>query len=361
MRPDLAVAWCRVTSRPTPADIAFDDAPVAHVEHTPNTPTIDALVELANAEFARADRGWTAADTLKNVVLTVTAPDGTTSALVVGLPGDRAVDLKRLEAVLHPSVPTPMEEAEFAKHPTLVKGYIGPQVLGESAASGIHYLVDPRVATGTRWITGASEPGRHVFDLVVGRDFIPDGTIEAAEVLEGDPCPICGNPLAQARGIEIGHIFQLGRKFATALDLKVLDRNGKLVTVTMGCYGIGVSRAVAAIAEQHCDATGLVWPRSVSPADVHIVIAGKDEAIAAAGNALAAELDGAGVSVLLDDRTVSPGVKFNDSELIGVPTILVVGKALAEGFVELKDRRSGQRERVAFGDVVAHLVALVRG
>ncbi len=340
-----------------PPAISYDDAPTAHVENTPDTPTIDSLVAHANEHLPRADRDWTAADTLKNVVLSVREPDGSSYALVVGVPGDRDVDMKRLEAVLFPGTPEAMGEPEFAAHPALVRGYIGPQALGESSDSGIRYLVDPRVVEGTRWITGANLSGRHVFDLVMGRDFTPDGVIEAAEVLAGDACPNCGSALEMARGIEIGHIFQLGRKFATALDLKVLDENGKQVVVTMGSYGIGVSRAVAAIAEQSYDAKGLCWPREVAPADVHLVAAGKDDAVFAAAETLANGLVSQGLRVILDDRRgVSPGVKFNDSELLGVPTIVVVGKGLADGVVEVKDRRSGERTDVAVTDAVAELV-----
>ena len=349
---------------PVPAPVPLDGLPAAHVEDTPGTPTIESLVDLANSrpDLARADRPWHGGDTLKNVVLMVTAPDGTSTPLAIGLPGDREVDLKRLEAVLQPSVARPFEEADFAALPALVKGYIGPGALGESNASGVRYLVDPRVVEGTRWITGANEPGRHVFELVAGRDFVADGVIDVAEVREGDACPVCGSGLVLARGIEIGHIFQLGRKYAEALGLRVLDEKGDLVTVTMGSYGIGVSRAVAAIAEQSHDDKGLIWPREVAPADVHIVATGKADEPFEAAEALAAELDGAGVRVLLDDRRgVSPGVKFNDSELLGVPTIVVVGKRLADGFVEVKDRRSGERDDVPVSEVAARLVTLVRG
>ena len=349
---------------PVPAPVPLDGLPAAHVEDTPGTPTIESLVDLANSrpDLARADRPWHGGDTLKNVVLMVTAPDGTSTPLAIGLPGDREVDLKRLEAVLQPSVARPFEEADFAAVPALVKGYIGPGALGESNASGIRYLVDPRVVEGTRWITGANEPGRHVFELVAGRDFVADGVIDVAEVREGDACRVCGSGLVLARGIEIGHIFQLGRKYAEALGLRVLDEKGDLVTVTMGSYGIGVSRAVAAIAEQSHDDKGLIWPREVAPADVHIVATGKADEPFEAAEALAAELDGAGVRVLLDDRRgVSPGVKFNDSELLGVPTIVVVGKRLADGFVEVKDRRSGERDDVPVSEVAARLVTLVRG
>ena len=343
---------------PVPDAIALEGLPTAHVEETPDTPTIETLVAHANAHQPRDDRAWEAADTLKNVVLTVTRPDGTTYPLAIGLAGDREVDMKRLEAVLVPDVPAPMDEAEFARHPALVKGYIGPGALGEEGTSGIRYLVDPRVVEGTRWITGANEPGKHVFELVLGRDFTADGTIEAAEVLPGDVCPNCGSLLELARGIEIGHIFQLGRKYAEALDLQVLDVNGKLVTVTMGSYGIGVSRAVAAIAEQSFDELGLCWPREVAPADVHLVATGKDDAVFAHAEALALELEARGLRIILDDRRgASPGVKFKDSELIGVPTIVVVGKGLADGVIEIKDRTTGERDTVAVAEAVDRIVA----
>ena len=347
---------------PAPAAQDVSAAPAAHVEHTPATPTIDSLVALSNdrADLARADRPWTAADTLKNVVFMVTQPDGESSPLAVGLPGNRDVDMKRLEAVLHPAVARPFEESDFTKFPGLVKGYIGPQALG--TAHGIRYLVDPRVVDGSRWITGANESGRHVYELTMGRDFTVDGTIEVAEVLEGDTCPSCASTLEIARGIEIGHIFQLGRKYAEALGLKVLDENGELITVTMGSYGIGVSRAVAAIAEQSHDDKGVIWPREVSPADVHLIATGKGDEQFDAAEVLAAELQAAGVRVLYDDRRgVSPGVKFNDAELLGIPTIVVVGKRLAEGFIEVRDRRTGEREDVATTEVLGALISVVRG
>jgi prolyl-tRNA synthetase len=255
----------------------------------------------------------------------------------------------------------------MAKHPALVKGYIGPAVLGEKNESGIRFLVDPRVVEGTRWVTGANVSGSHVIDLVAGRDFSPDGTVEAANVRDGDPCPLCGieggdgGTLESARGIEMGHIFQLGRKYADALDLQVLDENGKLVTVTMGSYGIGPSRAVAAIAEGTLDEMGLCWPRNVAPADVHLVATGKDESVFAAAERIVHELDKQGIEVLYDDRPkVSPGVKFKDAEIIGVPTIVVVGRNLAEGTVEVRDRRTGHRDEVPVDAVVDHVVRAVR-
>ena len=346
---------------PAPAAPDYSSVPAAHAEQTPDTPTIASLVELSNerADLARADRPWTAADTLKNIVLMVKGPGGVETALAVGLPGDREVDLKRLEAVLQPGVPRPFEEPDFTKYPTLMKGYIGPGALGEANSSGIKYLVDPRVVTGTRWITGADVSGSHVYDLVAGRDFIPDGVIEVAEVLTGDSCPECGQGLEIARGIEIGHIFQLGRKYAQALGLKVLNERGELVTVTMGSYGIGVSRAVAAVAEQSHDDKGLIWPREVAPADIHLIATGKEDAPFAVAEVLAGQLEAAGLRVLYDDRRgVSPGVKFNDSELIGVPTIVIVGKRLVEGFIEVKDRRTGERTDISLADAVPALLTV---
>ena len=331
---------------PVPDAIGFDDAPAAHVEDTPDTPTIETLVAISNERFPRADRPWTAADTLKNVVVKLRHPDGSTEPLVIGVPGDREVDTKRLEANVSPAEVEAFEEADFAKYPALVKGYIGPGVLGSENTSGIRYLLDPRIVVGTRWITGANEPGRHVYDLVAGRDFAGDGTIEAAQVREGDPAPDGSGPLTLARGIEMGHIFQLGRKYADALGLQVLDANGKLVTVTMGSYGIGVSRAVAAVAENSHDDRGLIWPRELAPADVHLVTAGKSEEIVGTGERLAAELAAAGLEVLFDDRNVSPGIKFADAELLGVPTIVVVGRGVASGVVEVRDRVTGNKAEV---------------
>ncbi|HET7066058.1 MAG TPA: proline--tRNA ligase [Nocardioides sp.] len=358
---DYAANVEAVQVRP-PAPLAYDDAPEAHAEQTPDTPTIDSLVALLNQKYPRDDRPWTAGDTLKSVLMVLKHPDGTREPIAIGLPGDRDVDQKRLEGRLEPIEVEPMDEEQIATYPTIVKGYMGPGVLGEKNSSGIRFLVDPRVVEGTRWVTGADAPGQHVLDLVVGRDFTPDGTIEAAEVWDGDPCPNCDDgTLVSARGIEMGHIFALGRKYADALGLQVLDEHGKLVTVTMGSYGIGPSRAVAAIAEGTLDELGLCWPRNVAPADVHLVATGKDEAIFAAADRIATELAGDGVTVLYDDRPkVSPGVKFKDAEIIGVPTIVVVGRNLADGTVEVRDRKTGDREDVPADEVVNHVVRVVR-
>jgi len=339
----------------------FSKLPPAKVHDTPNTPTIDSLVEFSNAtDELKIDRPWRAADTLKNVIVKLTDQSGESRALAIGIPGDREVDMRRLEALVYPATVTPFGDEDFAKHPKLVKGYIGPEQLGKNSASKIEYLVDPRVAVGTAWITGANIAGKHVFHLVMGRDFQADGNIDVAEVLVGDDCLVpSGKVLELARGIEVGHIFQLGRKYAQALDLKVLNENGEQVVVTMGSYGIGVTRAVAVIAEQHHDEKGLRWPRSVTPVDVHLVIAGKDQSLFDGATNLANELNAAGLSVIIDDRVgVSVGVKFNDAELMGIPTIIVIGKKFIEGLVELRDRFADQAEDVAIAEVVTKVKQL---
>jgi prolyl-tRNA synthetase len=341
---------------PAPEAQPIEGRPEAQVHHTPGTPTIATLVDFLNG--ANLGRTFTAADTLKNVLVKVREPGAAEATLLaVGVPGDREVDMKRLEAAVHPADVSLLEESDFAANPFLVKGYIGP---GALAANGVRYLVDPRVVTGTAWVTGADKADHHVVDLVCGRDFTPDGTIEAAEVREGDAAPDGTGTLVTARGIEIGHIFQLGRKFTNAFGVDALGQDGKPIRITMGSYGIGVSRLVAVVAEQYCDQLGLVWPRAIAPADVHMVIAGKDETVRAGGERLATELDAAGVRVMLDDRTASPGVKFADAELIGVPTILVVGRGLANGVVEVKDRATGERVEIPVDKVVEHLTELVR-
>jgi prolyl-tRNA synthetase len=341
---------------------SYEKLTPAEVLDTPGTPTIESLVAVANQKHPRPDgRAWTAADTLKNVVLALTNVDGTRDIVVVGVPGDRGVDLKRAEVAFAPAEVEPATDADFAKHPGLVKGYIGPwspdgAVLGEKSATGIRYLLDPRVSDGSGWVTGANVDGKHVFGLVAGRDFHGDGVVEVAEVLAGDPAPDGSGPVELARGMEIGHVFQLGRKYAEALGLKVLDENGKLVTVTMGSYGIGVTRILAIIAEENNDENGLIWPASVAPFDVHVIATGKDAAVFEAAESVVAEIEATGRDVLFDDRPkVSPGVKFGDAELIGVPVIVIAGRGIADGVVELWDRRTGERTQVPIAEIASRL------
>ena len=333
-----------MTTKVAPADASGVAA--LEVFDSPNTPTIDSLVDLLNAKFGG---GYVGASTLKNVMLMADE-----TAISVLVPGDREVDLKRLQANM-PGVNELriFEEPDFAKFPGLVKGYIGPQ---DAKKNGVTVYADPRIAPGTSWVTGANAKDKHALNVVNGRDFEVDHYIEAVVVREGDSCPSCDTAVVIDRAIEIGHIFQLGRKYADALNLTVLDQNGKSQVVTMGSYGIGVSRAVAAIAEQTHDEIGLSWPIEVAPAKVHVVVAGKDESLFEAAEKIAADLEGRGISVMLDDRRgTSPGVKFKDAELIGIPMIVVVGKALEQGNVEVRVRKSGEKSEVAVGSAVEEI------
>ena len=339
-----------VTARPDA--LPTDGLPEPVVHDTGNTPTIARLVAWANE--ADLGRTVTAADTLKNVLVKIRRPGEDWELLAIGLPGDREIDDKRLSAALEPAEYALLDDQDFARHPFLVKGYIGPKALRDNK---VRYLVDPRVVDGTSWITGADERGRHVVGLVAGRDFTAEGTIEAAEVREGDPSPDGAGPLVMARGIEVGHIFQLGRKYTDAFTVDVLGEDGKPVRLIMGSYGLGVSRLVAVVAEQHCDELGLRWPSAIAPFDVHLVMANKDPEARSGAAGLAADLDGLGLEVLLDDRQASPGVKFKDAELLGVPWIIVVGRGWADGVVELRNRFTGQTRELAAGTSLASDVA----
>ena len=335
---------------PTPPSGSPGEHPPAEVLDTPDTPTIESLVDTVNALGAGGRTDWTAADTLKNVVVKVRQPGAEVDQVVViGVPGDREVDLKRLAANLEPARVAIFEAMDFAARPDLVRGYIGPQVL---AKLSIRYLVDPRVVPGTAWVTGANEPDRHAINVVCGRDFTPDGTLEAAEVRAGDACPTCGSGLTIRRGIEIGHVFQLGRRYANVLGLTAPGADGTPVTITMGSYGVGISRLVATIAEQHADDRGLVWPAACAPVDVHLVATGPGEQTRTALD-LGAALAARGLRVLVDDRpSTSAGVKFTDAELIGIPRIIVVGRRLTDGYVELRERASGSRSDVPVENIV---------
>ena len=362
-----------ITPAPEPVDASAE--PPARVVDTPDAPTIEALVDLCNERYPRSDgRAWTAADTLKNVVVTLTRPGGSKELLIVGLPGDREIDMRRLEAAVAPAEVEMAVDEDFDGHPELVRGYIGPTAIGpnspdrrvetdqdgrERLAGSVRYLLDPRVVDGTSWVTGANAMRKHVLHLVKGRDFTADGTIEAAEIRAGDPAPDGSGPLELARGIEIGHIFALGRKYSEALGLSVLDENGKARVVTMGSYGIGVSRVMAALAEANHDEHGLAWPIGVAPYHVEILATGRDDAVFTAAASLGEALDAAGFEVLYDDRRrVSAGVKFADAELLGMPYIVVVGRDLArEGTVEIRDRRSGKRSSVPVTDAAGRVAA----
>jgi len=328
----------------------FDAPPPIEVLDTPNTPTIDSLVEVMNSKY---QANITAANTLKNILLIA---DG--EAICVLVPGDREVDLKRLQANLAGVQELRLfDDDDFAKRKDFVKGYVGPQ---DAKRFGITLYADPRIQPGSNWITGANQLNKHARYVTEGRDFTIDKYVEAAEVRAGDLCPRCDTPVVIDRAIEIGHIFQLGRKYAQSLDLTVLDKDGKPVVVTMGSYGIGISRAVAAIAEQTHDELGLRWPREVAPADVHIVATGKEDAPFNKALELAQELEDAGVRTLVDDRRdPSAGVKFKDAELIGIPVVVVVGKGLANGVIEVRNRWNNEKNEVPVERAHSEILAVV--
>ena len=358
-------AWnVEALSTPELPEIDASATPAASKEATPDAKTIDNMIERANADHPRTDgREWQASDILKNVVITVKHPEDEEhdepwrEVIVVGVPGDRTVDMKRLEAQFAPAELEEATEEDLKQHPELVPGYIGPMVLGPQAeAAGVknpvRYLVDAHVVKGSAWFTGADENEVDYYNLVYGRDFKADGVVEAVEVRHGDMSPDGSGPLSFERGVEIGQVFQLGLKYSKALDLKVLDQNGKTVPVWMGSYGIGVSRVMACIAETHHDEKGLAWPAVIAPAQVHVVATGKDAAAFEAAEQLIGELEAKGIEVIFDDRKkVSPGVKFKDAELIGVPIIAVAGRdTVNNGTIEVRDRNGENAEAVPVAD-----------
>ena len=350
-----------------PAERPIEGQPEAQVHDTPASETIAALVEWAHGQGVLIDgRPAEAADTLKCMMVKITDPrqldeDGEPvgpQLAGVLIPGDRALDEKRLEASLEPATFELASEEDFANNDFLVKGYVGPRAL---AANGVKLYADPRVVNGSSWITGADEVQKHVVGLVAGRDFEVDEFIEAAEIKEGDPSPSGNGTVQLARGIELGHIFQLGRKYTEAFDVQILDENGKRAVPTMGSYGIGITRMLAVIAEQTHDDKGLVWPKEIAPYQVHLAVANKDAAAMEAGERLVGEFEAAGIDVLVDDRPkVSPGVKFKDAELLGMPFIVILGRAFADGIIELRIRGSETLE-VPADQIVEKVAELVRG
>lgn len=371
-------AWnVEALTTPEVPEVDCSAMPAAEKRPTPDAGSIEAMVAFANANHPRQDgREWQASDILKNVVVAIKHAEDETheqpwrELVVVGVPGDRTVDMKRLEAQFAPSEIEEATEDDLKAHPELVRGYIGPMGVGPQARDGkkaadaaesgdtLRYLIDAHVARGSAWFTGADEDGVDYYDLVYGRDFEADGTVEAVEVRHGDMSPDGSGPLSFERGVEIGQVFQLGLKYSEALDLKVLDQNGKTVPVWMGCYGIGVSRVLACIAETHHDEAGLAWPKNIAPAQVHVVATGKDEKAFAGAEQLVADLEARGVEVIYDDRKkVSPGVKFKDAELVGVPLIAVVGRDFANnGTIEIRDRDGGNKVAVPAEQAVDAIV-----
>jgi prolyl-tRNA synthetase len=317
-----------------PPEPAPDEPLETH--HTPDRPGIDLVVE----HFA--DRGLTAAHMLKCIA----GRDAAGRPIVVLVPGDREARLPRGAQTF--------TDEDFADHPELVKGYIGPMGL---QARGVRVLADYAVGRGHTWVTGANQSDHHVTGATLGRDFEVDEWGPFATVTDGDPCPGCGGALELVRAVEAGHTFQLGLTYSTKIaGATFLDEEGREQPYWMGCYGIGVSRALAVVAEEHHDAAGLVWPAEVAPYQVHLLALGASRSpeVAESADRLYDDLQAAGIDVLYDDRDLSPGVKFADADLLGLPTQLVVGaKGLARGIVERKDRRTGGRDELPMGEVVA--------
>ena len=303
-----------------------------------------------------------AADILKCVMVEVTHPaqangEEEKELAAVLIPGDRELDPKRLEAALEPAEFCLASDKIYAQYDFLVQGFVGPRALN---SNGVKVFADPRVVTGTSWITGADAPNSYVVGCVSGRDFHVDEFVEAAEVKEGDPAPNNQGTLVLQRGIELGHIFQLGRKYTEAFDVQILDENGKRAIPTMGSYGIGISRMLAVLAEQRHDEKGLNWPAAVAPYQVHVAVANKDAEAMEAGDKLAEELSQAGLEVLFDDRPkVSPGVKFKDAELLGMPFVAILGRAFKDGIIELRIRGQETLE-VPADEIADKILELVR-
>jgi prolyl-tRNA synthetase len=324
----------------TSAAPSASDAPMTEIA-TPGLAGIDGV-----AEFL----GVAANTLLKSIAFDI---DGKLGLALV--PGDREVNLFALEAALRPAAVRLYTDEDFAAHKSLPRGYIGPHHPDVSIV-----VADPSVRAAQGWITGANRVDHHVRDARLGRDFEVNQWVELVNVKPGDPCPRCGQPLAIDRGIEVGHVFQLGAKYSKVFDATYTDDEGNSHPMQMGCYGIGISRVLAAVVEQYHDEHGLTWPAALAPYDVHIVVLpGRGDggtAVVDAANDLVAQLEARGLAVLIDDRDASAGIKFADADLVGVPVQLTVGaKGLGRGVVERKLRAPGERDELELANVVAAL------
>jgi len=324
-------------------EVPVIDAPERESVHTPALPGIAGVAQHLGVE---------ASELLKCIAFDV---DGELGLALV--PGDREVNPYALTQAVAPRSARLLTDEDFAARPDLPKGYIGPDFSGAALV-----IADPLVGEERPWVTGANETDYHVRHAVLGRDFKVDLWADLVSVVSGDPCPRCGSDLSVDRGIEVGHVFQLGTKYSVALDATYTDDAGADHPMVMGCYGIGVSRIVTAVVEEHHDQHGIVWPDALAPYAVHVVARpGKGDtavAVREAADALYAGLRAAGVSVLYDDRDASPGVKFADADLLGMPWRVTVGaKGLGRGVIERRRRATGEQDELAVADAVAALVA----
>ena len=317
---------------PEPAGAPTEDLTVID---TPDTPTIESLAAFLGVDASR---------TLKCVLFDV---GGRTTAVLV--PGDREVSVNKLEKSVFPAIVRPLTDDDFAAR-ELVKGYVGPQGLGKD----VEFVADDTVRGGRDWITGSNESDRHVRGANPGRDFRVDRWEDVVEFREGDRCPIDGGELRIGRSIVVGHIYQLGTKYSAPLDASYVGENGERHHYVMGSYGVGISRIVAAAAEQFHDDAGLCWPKALAPFEVVVIQATDDGETASAAAQIHDGLRSGGVDALLDDREHRAGVKFADADLIGYPVQVTVGsKGVAAGTVDLKLRASGERSTVPLAAATA--------
>lgn len=309
--------------------------------HTPGMGTIEAVADF----FGFPQNG-----TRKSLALI--AEDGTKVVAIV--PGDHELNECKAEKIFGEYHMMSEEELVEAG---LFKGFIGPVNLPQ----GIRLVVDESLRESRSWACGANEFDYHFIGACPDRDFTVDEWADLITVREGDPCPHCGRPLKGARGIEVSQVFQLGTKYSEAMGATFADENGEEKPFIMGCYGVGVSRTLAAVVEQHNDEHGIIWPVSIAPYEVSIVpLDPKLDECAAACDAISSALCDAGIEVVVDDRDERPGVKFADNDLMGFPYQIVIGKrGLKNGTVELKDRATGDRVDVAIDEVASRVAQMV--
>jgi len=314
---------------------------------TPNTKTIKALVE---------GHGLAIEKTIKTLVVHA-AEDSGHQLVALLIRGDH--ELNAVKAENHPLVTKPLKMAEESEIRVTIGA--GPGSLGPVNLP-IPYVVDHEVAAMADFGAGANIEDKHYFGINWERDLQIENLADLRNVREGDPSPDGNGKLTIARGIEVGHIFQLGTTYSEALGATVLDENGKGVPVFMGCYGIGVTRVIAAAIEQNHDEKGIIWPSSLTPWDVAIVPVGyqKSDSVKETADRLHDALEAAGLDVLLDDRNERPGVMFADMELIGIPHRLVIGdRSLEKGVVEYRNRATGEEQEIAVEELVSVLKSLV--
>lgn len=310
---------------------------------TPGLGTIEAV-----AEFF----GFPKNGTRKSLALI----DSEGKPVVAIVPGDHELNECKAEHVFGKGYRM-MTDEELEKF-GLFKGFIGPVHL----PAGIKLVCDSSLKESKSWACGANEVDYHFTGACPDRDFKVDEWADLVTVLAGDPCPHCGRPLSAARGIEVSQVFQLGTKYSEAMGATFMDEDGKEKPLIMGCYGVGVSRTLAAIVEQHNDENGIIWPVSVAPYEVSVIpLDPKKEDCAKATDRLAQELLDAGLDVVVDDRDERPGFKFADNDLMGFPYQIVIGKrGLKNGTFELKDRATGEREDISIDEAAAIVAARVR-